>query len=162
MIILLRLLVFSDTHGRLDAALKVMKEERADLILHGGDFFRDARGLASVADVPVHGVVGNCDPPGAGPGEEVLTLEGKKILLTHGHQFGVKASYQRIFYMARQKGVDVVVFGHTHVPLNEVIEGILLFNPGSISRPQPGNRPSYGVLEIDDDRIKGHVYYTGG
>lgn len=154
----MRILVFSDTHGKLDTALKVIKMERADLILHAGDFFRDARGLAAVAGVPVQGVAGNCDPPGAGPEEELLCLGGKKILLAHGHQLGVKTSYQRVFYRACQEEVDAVVFGHTHVPLNEIMEGILLFNPGSISRPRSGQRPSYGLLVIDSE-IEGHIFY---
>lgn len=155
---LLRVLIFSDTHGRLEAALKIIKEEKFDLILHAGDFFRDSQGLAAVVDVPVYGVIGNCDPPGTGPAKDLLTLGGKKILLVHGHQFRVKISYQSIFYRACQEGVDAVVFGHTHVPLNETMEGILLFNPGSASCPQPGHSSTYGILEIDNEAITGHIY----
>jgi len=158
----LRVLVFSDTHGKLDLALEVIKKERADYVLHAGDLIHDARALAAVVDVPVYGVAGNCDLPGSGPEEELLPLGGTRILLVHGHGFRVKVSYQGIFYRAREKEADALVFGHTHVPMNEMHQGILLFNPGSISRPQPGNRPSYGILVIEDNKIKGEIHFTGG
>jgi len=158
----LRVLVFGDTHGDIDLAFKIIKKERADMVLHAGDFLRDAHALANEAQFPVHGVTGNCDLPGSGPHEKFLSLEGKDFLLTHGHQFRVKASYQSIFYKASENKIDAVVFGHTHVPLNDHHQGILLFNPGSISRPQPGSQPSYGIITIKDNDINGEIYFVDG
>lgn len=155
----MRVLVFSDTHGKIDRVLKVLKKEKADLILHAGDFYRDALALGEALKLPVTAVAGNCDAVGSGPEEQILTLKGKKILLAHGHQQGVKRSYNGIFYRAKECQADAVVFGHTHVPLNEVEQGILMFNPGSISRPVPGNAPSYGLLQITEQMLEGHILY---
>lgn len=155
----MRVLVISDTHGNLKNALAVMDQEKFDLVLHAGDTLNDARRLASIAGVTLCGVTGNCDLPGSGPEEEFLSLEGNKILLTHGHQFGVKGSLQKIYYHALEREAGIVVFGHTHVPVNITERGVMLFNPGSISRPLPNSRPSYGMLEIDNGRLKGYIAY---
>ena len=59
---------------------------------------------------------------------------------------------------AKKKGADIVMFGHTHVPLIKKIDDVTLINPGSITIPrQSGRRPSYAFMEIDRD---GEAHFT--
>ncbi|MFA4885189.1 MAG: metallophosphoesterase [Desulfotomaculaceae bacterium] len=155
----LRVIVFSDSHGRLDNAVKALKETgRVDLVLHAGDLYRDAVALAEETGLPVKAVLGNCDKMSGGPEEELIDLAGRRILLTHGHIGWSKHWHDKILERARETGAEAVVFGHTHKA--EVIkeDGVLFFNPGSIGKPRDQARPSYGVLEINEDGIEASIH----
>ncbi len=52
----------------------------------------------------------------------------------------------------------VVVFAHSHMPLNEDLGGLLLFNPGSPTWPRKAPFPSMGLLWIDDGKVEGEVF----
>ncbi len=97
---------------------------------------------------PVATVAGNCDEPGLCPLEEVMDVGGKRVLLTHGHLYKVKTGLSKLEARARSLGVEVCVFGHTHLPALLVKDGLTLFNPGSAIRPWGGYPPSYGLLHI--------------
>ncbi|MCL6635805.1 MAG: metallophosphoesterase [Peptococcaceae bacterium] len=151
----MRIGIISDTHGRVDRALKLLSQlEPLDLLLHAGDHYRDGQLLAQALEVAVHAVAGNCDFHPAGPGEEVLELEGKKILLTHGHLYHVHFSLQKLLYRALELQADVVVFGHTHVRYCNVHEGVLFFNPGSIHDPRGEHGPGCGLLVLEGREVK--------
>ena len=144
--------VMSDSHGNMRQvkyALRAMGD--VDLILHAGDFYDDGVRLSAVAPVRVVAVVGNCDMRADGPLEEVLEAGGKRILLTHGHRYGVKYGLQSLAERARVLQADVVVFGHTHIAHVSTEDGILFLNPGSCFRPRDGRPPSYATLEITSD-----------
>ena len=81
--------------------------------------------------------------------ERILLIEGKKILICHGHTYNVKAGYMNLQYGAQEKGVDAALFGHTHRVFYDTYNGITYINPGSIGSPPYGVPPSYAVLEID-------------
>ncbi|MCG8402267.1 MAG: metallophosphoesterase [Firmicutes bacterium] len=154
----MRVGVMSDTHGLTagtNRALQAMGE--IDALIHTGDFHADALRLASMLKVPVHAVAGNCDAPLRGPEELLLTLEGHKIFITHGHLFRVKHNLHNLFYKAQEISAKVVVFGHTHIPLNLLNSGILFFNPGSPAYPRPGHAAGCGVLEITRREVKGEL-----
>ena len=77
--------------------------------------------------------------------------------MTHGHYYQVSLSLNYLREEARQRGVDIAMFGHTHRPVLEQEEGLTILNPGSISYPrQEGRQPSYMVRELEDD---GEVRY---
>jgi len=151
--------VFSDSHGRLEFVLKALKEAgRVDLVLHAGDLYRDAIGLAAETGLPVKAVLGNCDRLVEGPVEELIDLAGRRILLVHGH-IGWNGHWQsKIVERAREIGAEAVVFGHTHIAEIVKEDGVLLFNPGSIAKPRDQARPSYGILEINEDGIKASIH----
>lgn len=156
---MIRLGILSDTHKELGAARQALKQMGpVDALLHGGDHYRDARQLARVVPVPVEAVVGNCDWLGAdGPEELVLRYEKVKILLTHGHHYRVKQGYSLLVDRALQLKVNAVVFGHTHLAYQSREQGVLLFNPGSLAFPRDGGNPTFGILTIDGDEIKGEI-----
>ncbi|MFA7468043.1 MAG: metallophosphoesterase [Desulfotomaculaceae bacterium] len=154
----MRVGVISDTHGAVkEAARAVQQMGNIDALIHAGDFYVDALYLKSELKVPVYAVVGNCDYPSDGPDELTITLDGHRVIITHGHLQRVKCGLQRLLYKAREDKVEAVVFGHTHVPLNLKENNILLFNPGSPFNPLPGHIAGYGILEIDKQGIKGRL-----
>jgi putative phosphoesterase len=150
----LRVIVFSDSHGRLDFALKALKEAgHVDYLLHAGDFYRDALALAESSSLPVKAVRGNSDRSVDGPVEELFELAGRLVYMTHGHLNGPNRLVG-LMKKALAYGAKAVIFGHTHMSQIITMEGVLLFNPGSISRPRDREHPSYGILEIGEKVIK--------
>lgn len=72
--------------------------------------------------------------------------------MTHGHNYYVSLDLKVIKDEARARGMDIVMFGHTHRPVIEVEDDITLINPGSISYPrQADGIPTYIMLEIDNN-----------
>ncbi|MDA8212355.1 MAG: metallophosphoesterase [Clostridia bacterium] len=153
----MRIGVISDTHGvRERAKAAVERMGPVDLLLHAGDHFDDAIFLSNFFAFPIIGVRGNCDF--AGPAEELVDADGIKILLTHGHQYGVKRALQSLAYRAEESEAKVVVFGHTHEPEIEWAHDILLFNPGSTARPRGvSNHPTFGIINIAAGIIKPYI-----
>jgi putative phosphoesterase len=154
-----RLGVISDTHRKLllaDAALEQMGE--IDYLLHAGDHYDDALTLAVGRNLRCKAVVGNCDFFTSGPEEEILELEGVRLLITHGHRYRVKSGYQGLLARARALEVQVVIFGHTHLPCMEKEKGIILLNPGSIGAPRGGTEATFGILEINRGIVRAHIY----
>jgi len=132
----MRVLVVSDTHlgpvtlDRMPAAVWVMAE-KADVVLHAGDVVDGAVIDALAQRAPVHAVLGNNDHGLAGQLPVTLELELGGVRVGMIHDSGARAG--RGTRMARRfPGAQVVVFGHSHQPLVEPVEGgPLLVNPGS-------------------------------
>jgi putative phosphoesterase len=130
---------------------------RADLILHAGDVCI-APVLAELADyAPVVAVLGNNDRPDVaqwGAAETAqFDLDGLSVAMVHdsGAAAGRLARMRRRFPRA-----DLVVFGHSHIPLDEVDEshsGLRIFNPGSPTDRRRQPHGTLGVLEIDSGRL---------
>lgn len=154
-----KIILVSDTHGKTANLRTLMKRIRqADLLLHMGDVEGDEGEIESFAGCPVEFVRGNCDSFSKLPDDRLLEIEGHRILMTHGHRYGVGYSLAHLDETAREKGADIVLYGHTHVPEYVTIGDRHFINPGSISRPrQEGHQPSYAILEIDR---KGQVHVT--
>ena len=121
--------VFSDIHGDIYAK-KILQGyvKSSDGAFFAGD---GISGLNDFTNKPFYVVKGNCDL--IGENERLIEIDGIKIFLTHGHLYGVKSGYLRLIYKAKELGVDVVIFGHTHQPIIMQEEGVLFLNPGSCS-----------------------------
>jgi uncharacterized protein len=149
----LKIGVISDTHIRYFAELPqnlVKALSKVDLIIHAGDIITMdvIKGLETLA--PVKAVCGNMDYPevrAALPEQQILEVEGRKIGVTHGRG---SPSILELNAPNLIPGVDVTVFGHTHIVFNKVINGVLLFNPGSA-------RDSYGILNLGET-IEGQIF----
>ena len=169
----MELLVFSDSHGRGSNMLEAFARQikRPDAVIFLGDGLRDLS-YCDFGEVMIFAVSGNCDFYtfyGSGSAEEeiVMTLGGKKIMMTHGDRYGVKQGMARIVKAASEKGADIVLFGHTHLPIERYIPageseyGIILekplylFNPGSIG----GYDASFGCIEI---KKNGEIFMSHG
>lgn len=149
-------LVFSDSHGDLLHMEKAVVLEKPDRILHLGDVSRDAERLrSSCPDIPFEMVRGNCDGfYGDAPEEREVFLREKRVWMLHGHTYHVKYSTSLLVSEARTRGVDVVVFGHTHQPLCDWDGGLWVMNPGTVSGMP---RATYGVIELEGDRLSCRV-----
>ena len=89
----------------------------------------------------------------------VKRLGGKKIWLTHGHNYYVSLDLKVIEQEAVARGMDIVMFGHTHRPVIIVEDNITLINPGSISYPrQADGIPTYIIFL---KHILQTPYFTG-
>ncbi len=137
----MKFLVFSDSHSSPNRILKAvaMHAGKCDAVIFLGDGLRDLSPLETkYPTIPILKVKGNCDLGISDVQDEMLyNFDGIKILLVHGHKHGVKYGYDSLIYYAREKEVDAVFFGHTHVPCEKVMyfdeKRLTLFNPGSIA-----------------------------
>ena len=155
----MKIIVFSDSHGRLDLMIAAVEEERPDHIYFLGDYERDGRRLVErYPAIPASIVRGNCDC-GGGAAELVVELEGVRFLLTHGHLHRAKLGFALLREAGREAGADMVCFGHTHQALNER-SGVWLFNPGTIGGPY-GQRTSYGVIRAEGGTLWATIKDTG-
>lgn len=130
----MKLLIVSDSHGDWRTLQRITEEERPDAVLHLGDLLADAQKLSIVCpEVPVDAVAGNCDGffPKT-PTDLVLSYEGVRFFLTHGHAYGAKSGLAHLAMAGRKEGADVVLFGHTHQAVTErTRDGLWLVNPGT-------------------------------
>ena len=164
----MKILVLSDSHGaqhRIGMALSLNKDYDAVLFLGDGlgDFYgTPASGLISVR--------GNCDMSCIWeqgmktPAEQMLTFDGFRFLMVHGHTLSVKSGIESAMKHAYEMGADVLLYGHTHMrseryfPKGSEFCGTVsdrpmyAFNPGSIGNPRDG-APSFGVIEIRNGQI---------
>ena len=145
-------LLISDTHGFHENLKAVVAQEAPfDRVLHMGDTEGWDPVIEEIVGVPVDIVAGNCDWASALPSERTVNIGGVSIFMTHGHEYYVTTGMEVLLDRARECGCQVVLFGHTHRPFQQMSDGVLIANPGSISRPrQPGYQPSYGVLSISE------------
>lgn len=147
----MRLGLISDSHGDMVNLKKaVLSMGAVEVLLHAGDFYEDSRRIERASGLKVIGVMGNCDHLMTGPVEKVVEAGGKSILLTHGHQYGVKRDKGALRQRAALLGVQVVVFGHTHIAESFWSDGVLFINPGSCRYGRSEHGLSYGILEINE------------
>ena len=146
----MRILVASDTHRHTaDFLLKLKDEKKPDMLIFLGDFAEDGEKIKERLQVPAYIIAGNGDWSTYYPKEQMINVLGKKILLTHGHKYNVKNDLNRLYYHALESGAQVVLFGHTHIPMRRMDEHLIMMNPGSPSLPRGGlTIGSYGILEI--------------
>ena len=151
----MRIGVVGDIHGNLSGLERAIRAMGPlDRLLFTGDGYRELVRAKLSLTVPVIGVEGNCDFSTEYPAEQLFELEKYKVLLTHGHRYGVKLGLTTIGMAALEKQVDLVVFGHTHLPLNTEWEGIKLFNPGTLCPERAYRGVTYGIIEIDGATMK--------
>ncbi|MBO7187500.1 MAG: YfcE family phosphodiesterase [Clostridia bacterium] len=140
-------IVISDTHGR-RANLKLIESilPETDYLFFLGDGFNDVRELSLKYPQKVVAVLGNCD---GGHGDKILEIEGVKIMLTHGHDYGVKSGLINLYYKACEIGAKVVFYGHTHQSNVTKEGGVTLINPGALS----AYIPSYAYVIFDSGKV---------
>jgi putative phosphoesterase len=117
-----------------------------ELILHAGDVGGDEilDELSIIA--PVHAVSGNTDAPGNPRLRSAIdiVLGGVSIHVSHGHELGAPRPEKLLTRYA----ADVIVYGHTHVPLVTKADGRLVVNPGAAGAARFDIKPSVAILEI--------------
>ncbi|MGP3592291.1 phosphodiesterase [Vagococcus sp. WN89Y] len=168
---MMKLMFASDIHGSLPATERILElfaksDARwlvilGDVLNHGprnalpqGYAPAEVAGLLNEQARRIIAVRGNCDSevdqmllhfPITAPWQQVL-LDERRLFLTHGHLFGQDN-------VPPLEAGDVLVYGHTHIPLAEKRGDVIHFNPGSVSIPKGGFVASYGMLEDNELRV---------
>ena len=93
----MRILILSDSHGNLKSMKQAVERTKPDQIVHLGDYWRDGEALKNEFPLlPVAQVIGNCDlydfSAKGGKDQLLLTLDGHRVMLCHGHRYHVKSS----------------------------------------------------------------------
>lgn len=154
-----RIGILSDTHmTKVDEDFKrIIKNlfHGVDMIIHAGDMTSTAV-YDYLSNWKLKAVTGNMDDFSLAaqlPDKRVEEVEGKRIGIMHGRggPYGIEGLVLKEF-----AGVDVIVFGHSHIPLYTVKEGIILFNPGSF-KSSYGHPGTVGIMEINDGISAKHV-----
>ncbi len=147
--------VISDTHGAISNLRRLVGDFTvSDKIVFLGDGISDLYELYEFQDKIIK-VAGNCDFLSSVPKREIFTVGGVKFLAVHGDEFKVKLSLQMLKEYAKKIGVDVVLYGHTHV--SNIIEedGITFINPGTLSRH--GLKETFAFISVDSGKINAKI-----
>lgn len=149
----MKIAVISDSHN-VNSAIQAVKSyvKDVDVVLHLGDGASNIKEITNDFKGEVHAVKGNCDIYSEYPDEKIIEVLDKKILMCHGHKYNVKMELNTIFYRGKELGVDIVLFGHSHLCTIEKDDGLVLMNPGSISNGAGFLRRSLGYLEIEEGK----------
>jgi uncharacterized protein len=154
----MKVAVLSDTHAprywKACPAEVARRLEGTDLILHAGDVCRAwvLEELATFA--PVRAVLGNNDDQDvAGWGApETLRLDLDGLAVAMVHDAGPAAGRTRRL-RRRFPGAELVVFGHSHIPLDVTGDGVRIFNPGSPTDRRRQPRGTIGLLRVEGGRL---------
>lgn len=149
----MKILIVSDTHRKHENLISVLRKvQPIDRMIHLGDAEGAEDYISEIAGCPLEIVSGNNDFFSALPREKELTIGKYHVLITHGHYYCVAMGIEDIKKEAAARCFDIVMFGHTHRPVIDYGKQIIALNPGSISYPrQEGKKPSYMLMELDDE-----------
>lgn len=152
----MKIIVLSDTHGNQSLALSILDGNGdANRIVHLGDEVEDARFIEEISGKSVIKLAGNCDFSTDQPRENTLDVAGRRIFLTHGDLYNVKAGLEKLLKRAAAVRADVVLYGHTHQAAVLEIGGILLVNPGCLKKGC--DQPSFAVVTIGVDSVSAEI-----
>lgn len=147
---MIKIAVMSDNHGdnsQIEDFLRFEKD--ANYYIHCGDSETNNPKLLD----KFYAVKGNNDWYLDLKNDMVFSIEGHRILITHGHRTGYFNREYILADMAKAKDCNVVLCGHTHIPMDVSVEGVRVINPGSTRLPRMGSAYQYCVLEIDGPQI---------
>lgn len=142
----------SDSHGNVEFVeqlVKWFKKNKCEKIIHLGDDWEDVAKWVEIIKVP--GVFSDLYKNPDVPNRLILEFEGWNVLLTH-----TRKSYKddlptdlKPEEVIKNKEANVILYGHTHIPLIERKDGIIYINPGHL-RPfdKKGYPPTLGILEF--------------
>jgi putative phosphoesterase len=151
-----KLLVFSDTHGRLNALIKVFRWALDNNITSAaflGDGIEDLQTASRAAGFFCnwHLVRGNNDfnikAPEAAPEAAVLDFNGLRFFLCHGNRYALYNGNHALITAGRNAAADAVLFGHSHVPYCKKEKDMLLINPGSVGLPRSKKGATFAVID---------------
>jgi len=144
--------VISDTHNYLDPKVPKLFAG-VDHILHGGDIGLPWIILELEGIAPVTAVLGNTDDGGLHYREtQVVEIAGRKFLIHH--IVNPRELADLLTTRIVRERPDVVIFGHTHKPFNEIIARTLYFNPGYAGKSRFGMERSIAILHCDKKNIR--------
>ncbi|KGX91314.1 phosphodiesterase [Pontibacillus halophilus JSM 076056 = DSM 19796] len=162
----MKVIIIADTHlpSKTRGFPQILKQEMkdADYILHAGDWQTSDVYKEIISYAPTEGVYGNVDNESILellPARHIVTIQGMKIGLVHGH--GERGTTERRAIQAfQEEGIDMIIFGHSHIPMSRYHNGILLFNPGSPTYKRKLPYHSFGKMTVNEEGFMvEHVYF---
>ncbi|NPE30307.1 YfcE family phosphodiesterase [Methanococcoides sp. SA1] len=165
----MKLIILSDTHIKSgQSLLELLPDDlvtiikNSDILIHAGDFetlecYNELAGLGEL--VAVHGDTDVPELMELLPERRVIEVEGVKVGVIHKGQL-TSDNPDGLRYLAKEMGVDVLIFGHFHHPIIEDYE-VLLLSPGSAIVPGIAE-PSAIELDIFEGKVKGRVIRCDG
>ena len=153
----MKILVLSDIHGDFFRAKEAIDTVRtAEVVIFTGDGESDIDRLEGMyPEKKFLKVRGNCDLGSSLPIYDTITLEGKKIFFTHGHMYNVKMTEYNLREAARDVHADIVIYGHTHVAVNEYKDDMWVMNPGSCH----GYDATFGTIDIQNGYVLTNIVH---
>ncbi len=161
----MKLLILSDAHipdreNEIPKAFVEVIESSApyDVVIYAGDLTGEemleyVKGLGE----EVYVVRGNMDYLPL-PEKVTLQVDGRKVLVLHGHQVRPRGNLKALSELARREGGEVIIHGHLHVPVVKEVDGVLHLNPGSVTGSWGGytlgGQPSFMELVVPAWRLK--------
>jgi putative phosphoesterase len=146
--------VISDSHAQRIGELPPLLLDtltKVDAVIHLGDYtspelLNDLRKMGNF-----FGIIGNHDDS-IGRKElkviEVVELAGKRLGLIHGLFLPI-ARPKRMRAWLKKYDVDALLFGHNHLVTNRMMNGVFLFNPGTVTGQFPATQATFGLLTLD-------------
>ena len=133
-----RIALFSDTHGSTFTMRSSLSEISAEnlTVIHLGDGAEEAERLMMYHPEAAYlAVRGNCDGGVSLPLSRTVDIDGVRIMLAHGHEFGVKSSLSHAARAAAKAGAALFLYGHTHIAADDTVEfdgkSVRMINPGA-------------------------------
>jgi len=147
----MKILIFSDVHGRKDRLEGILKEHSdADYRLSLGDTELNNNYLKSR---DIIGVKGNYPfDPGVGY-DYTLKLKEFNLFLTHGHKYQIKFGLDTLYYKMLEEEARFCFHGHTHVIRFDDIEDRYIINPGAVNHPRGKEPASYLIMTINESIV---------
>ena len=143
--------VISDTHGFLDSRIEKLFNS-VDHILHAGDIGDAMIELELKFIAPVTVVQGNVDVGLPFKLTEVVALAEKKFLVHHiTNPWALSETLEQ---QIRQQKPDAVIFGHTHKPFAQTVDGVFFFNPGYAGKPKFGAARSVAIVTVVGQEVR--------
>ena len=138
--------VFSDSHGVIEPMCRAVEEFHPDLVLHLGDYARDAEDLQRYFPaLDIRYVKGNCDAWGSDAPETLqFNIDRVPVYMTHGHRQAVKMTLDPLANAVHFSGAKLGLFGHTHQTEWKKMGDVVLFNPGSVGM----GRQTWGLITV--------------
>ncbi|HKS41128.1 MAG TPA: metallophosphoesterase family protein [Blastocatellia bacterium] len=151
----MRLGVISDTHGLFDDRVATIFAG-VDRIIHAGDIgkLEVIKRLEQIA--PVIAVEGNNDWFGQFPTERVEEFDGQRVMIRHifGELHQLEATDKKLVAKLQP---NIVIFGHSHRPYNEMLDSTMLFNPGSAGPRRFSLPRTVGLLTIHESQAEAQI-----
>ena len=145
----MKILIISDSHLKNDW---IKLKNKYDLVIHAGDHQMSKEWIIYNTDFYVDG---NND--WGNKNKDTFEISGIKFCLIHGDEHHIKNKNNwsnSLLELAKSEKVNVLIYGHTHIPSIKEVDNIIFINPGSISKPRfPSNNKTYAELLIENKKI---------
>jgi putative phosphoesterase len=161
---MMRLGVVSDTHkhiANLTRAIEFLKTQNVKMFIHLGDDYTDPEETAEHDFLRVPGVFSEVYTDERVPNRMIKNVIGWRLLLTHtvASHPNDQPGDLKPEDLIRERRVDVVLYGHTHLPEIKQEKGIIFVNPGHLkNEDKRGSPATFAFVELTINRMLARIY----